>query len=126
MITADKHRRTRDLGKGQIDSLKERDKDFDQRIRDLNRDIRILENQQINKKELREVFQEFSELYAGAPLEIKRRLLNVVVEEIRCSAKRGKNTGEIIYKLRRDGSVKKAWESAKKKARSQVARKTQV
>ena len=101
--------------KMRIDSLQETDRDLDRRIRDHNRDIRILENQQINKKELREVFQEFSDVYAKAPLEIKRRLLNVVVEEIRCSVKRGENTGEIVYKLRGDGLVKAQWEEVLEK-----------
>jgi hypothetical protein len=45
--------------------------------------------------------------------ETKRWFLNVVIEEIRCSVKRGEKKGENACKLRGDGTVKKTWEVAK-------------
>ena len=104
--------------KAQIDTLNAQDKELDQQLRDIERDIQTLENQQIDKKALREVFQEFARLYSDAPIDAKRKLLNVIIEEIRCSVKRGEKTGEITYKLRGDGTVKRAWEEAKKNEES--------
>ncbi len=46
------------------------------------------------------------------PPEVKRKMLNVIIEEISCSGKRGEKIGEITYKLRGDGTVKKNWEDA--------------
>jgi hypothetical protein len=93
--------------------LKEQDQQLDRRIRDLVRDIQTLQTQQIDKKQLRGVFQEFADLYSEAPLDVKRRLLNAVIEEIRCSVKRGEKTGEIVYKLRGNGTVREKWDGAK-------------
>jgi hypothetical protein len=48
-------------------------------------------------------------------LPIEHRLVSVfMVEEIRCSIKKGAIKGEIAYKLRGDGSVKKEWDEAQK------------
>lgn len=99
--------------KAKMDSLKEQDQQLDRRIRDLDRDVHMLQTQQIDKKQLRNVFQEFAALYSDAPADTKRRLLNVIIEEIRCSVKRGEKTGEIVYKLRGNGTVRKEWEEAK-------------
>jgi TolA-binding protein len=111
--------------KAKMDSLRGQDQQLEKRIQDLDRDIQVLQTQQINKKQLKGVFQEFAELYSEAPLDAKRRLLNVVIEEIRCSVKRGEKTGEMFYKLRGDGTVMKKWEEAKK-ARSRVTPITKV
>jgi hypothetical protein len=81
--------------RSKMESLKEQDQELDKRIRDLERDIQILETQQIDKKQLRGVFRDFVGLYADAPPETKRRLLNVIIEEIRCSVKRGKRLGKL-------------------------------
>ncbi len=76
--------------------------------------LRTIENQQIDKRQLRSVFQDFGDIYAGAIPEVKRRLLNVVIEEIQCKVGRGENKGEITFKLRGDGSIKKDWSEASK------------
>ncbi|MGB5874570.1 MAG: hypothetical protein WBH56_12680, partial [Bacteroidota bacterium] len=47
--------------------------------------------------------------------ETKRRLLNIIIEEIRCVVKKRERKGDIVYKLRGDGSIKKEWEEAKKR-----------
>jgi hypothetical protein len=104
--------------RSKMESLKEQDQKLDKRIRDLDRDIQILETQQIDKKQLRGAFRDFAGLYSDAPPGTKRRLLNVIIEEICCSVKRGKKTGEIIYRLRGDGTIKKAWEEAKQNEES--------
>jgi hypothetical protein len=57
-------------------------------------------------------------VFSEAPLVAKRRLLNIVIEDICCSAERGKKTGEIIYKLRGDGTVMMKWEAAKENEES--------
>jgi len=61
------------------------------------------------------VLNEFLDIYSKAPIKTKRKLLNVVVEEIRCSVKRGKRTGEIFYKVRGDGTVRRRWDEADEK-----------
>ena len=76
--------------KAKMDSLRGQDQQLDKRIRDLDRDIHVLQTQQIDKKQLQGVFLESSELYSEAPPDTKRRLLNVVIEEIRCSVRGGK------------------------------------
>ena len=104
--------------KSKMDSLKEQDQQLDRRIRELDRDIHTLQYQQVDKKQLREVFRDFAALYSDAQPGTKRRLLNVIIEEIRCSVKRREKTGEIVYKLRGDGTVKKEWEEAKQNEES--------
>ncbi len=52
------------------------------------------------------------------PVRAEAGLHNVIIEEIRCSVKRGEKTGEILYKLRGDGTVMKKWEEAKKNEES--------
>jgi len=54
------------------------------------------------------------ELELSLITEVKRRLLNVVIEEIQCKVRRGENKGEITFKLRGDGSIKKDWSEASK------------
>jgi len=98
--------------KAKTESLKESDRKLETHIKHLDRDIQRLESQQIDKKELRGVFQDFAALYADAPPESKCRMLNVIIEEFSWSVKRGEKTGEITYKLRGDGTVKKNWEDA--------------
>jgi len=49
---------------------------------------------------------------------VKRRLLNAVIEEVRCTVKRGEKTGEIEFRLRWDGSIKKKREEAKQNEES--------
>jgi hypothetical protein len=83
-------------------------------LQGIEREIESLDGQQVDRKRLRAVFQEFSQIYDEAPLQTKRRLLNVVVQEIRYSVKRGEDKGDILYKLRGDGSVRKEWEEAQK------------
>jgi hypothetical protein len=104
--------------KAKMDSLRGQDQQLDKRIRDLDRDIQVLQTQQFNKKHLKGVFLEFAELYSEAPPDTRRKLLNVVIEKIRCSVKRGEKTGEIVYKLRGDGTVMKKWEEAKQNEES--------
>jgi site-specific DNA recombinase len=100
--------------KTKIEGLQKQAKNLEQQLNALDLEIERLDAQQIDKKQLRRVFQEFADIYSEASAEIKRRLLNVMIEEIRCSVKRGEKTGEIVYKLRGDGSIKKDWEEAKK------------
>jgi hypothetical protein len=100
--------------KVKIEKLEEQSKRLEEQIRSLNRDIERLEQQQINKSDLKKVFKEFAEIYSEAPIETRRKLLNVIIEEIRCFVKRKAKKGEIVYKLRGDGSVKKDWEEARK------------
>ena len=100
--------------KAKIEGLQKQAKSLEQQLNALDWEIERLDAQQINKKQLRQIFKDFSEIYSEATPETKRRLLNVMIEEIRCSVKRGEKTGEIVYKLRGDGSIKKEWEEAKK------------
>jgi hypothetical protein len=53
-------------------------------------------------------------MYAESTIDVKRRLLNAVIEEVRCTVKRGEKTGEIEFRLRGDSPIKKKWEEAKK------------
>lgn len=99
--------------KAKSDSLKMQATALDTRLRALDQDVNALETQQINKTELHSVFQDFGAVYANAPQDVKRKLLKVIIEEIRCTVKRGQKTGEITFKLRGDGSVKKNWNEAK-------------
>jgi hypothetical protein len=62
----------------------------------------------------RRVFKEFGEIYAQASPGAKRRILNIIIEEIGCSVKRGERKGEILCRLRGDGSVTREWEQARK------------
>jgi predicted nucleic acid-binding Zn-ribbon protein len=78
--------------KSKMDSLKEQDQQLDRRIRELDRDIHALQYQQVDKKQLREAFRDFAALHSDAQPETKRRLLNVITEEIRRSVKRGGNS----------------------------------
>lgn len=101
-----------------MESLKEQDQQLDRRIRDPDRAIHVLQSRHIDKNQLREALQEFaSTCHEGQP-ESKRELLNVVIEEIRCSVKRREKTGEIVYTLRGDGTVMKNWEEAKQNEES--------
>ena len=75
---------------------------------------RMLEWEQSDKKDPRRVFKEFGEIFTQASPEAKRRILNIIIEEIRCSVLRGKRKGEILYRLRGDGSVTKEWEQARR------------
>jgi hypothetical protein len=79
----------------------------------LDGDIRILQTQQIEKRHLRGVFREFANLDSEAPSDIKQRLLNVVIEELRCFVNRGEKTGEIVYRMKRNRTVKEKWDTAK-------------
>jgi hypothetical protein len=87
---------------------------LEEQIRTLDREIERLEQQQINKSDLKKVFKEFAGIYSEAPMETRRKLLNVIIEEVRCFVKRKEKRGEIVYKIRGDGSVKKNWEEAQK------------
>ncbi len=98
-----------------VDELTNGIKELESRLGDLDREIRTLEHQQIDKGQLRRIFDKFEELYTGATPETKRKLLNVIIEEIRCSVKRGEKTGEIEFRLRGNGSIKEKWEDAIKK-----------
>ena len=100
--------------KSKIDGLKVRISELDAMLQNLDREIQTIENQQIDKRQLRRVYQDFGGIYAGAIPEVKRRLLNVVIEQIQCNVKRGENKGEITFKLRGDGSIKKDWSEASK------------
>ena len=84
-------------------------------LQDLNWVMRVLDHQQIKKKGFREAFNEFSEVYGEVALDIKRRLLNVVGEEIRCTMKRKENTGENVFNVRGDGLLKRGWGEVNKK-----------
>jgi len=50
---------------------------------------------------------EFDTPYSKAPTQAKRKLLNILIQETRSSVKKGEKEGEIVYKLREDGSVRK-------------------
>jgi len=100
--------------KARIEGLNEQAGELGTRLGVLDRDIDRLEQQQIDKKDLRRVLKEFGEIYTQASPEAKRRSLNVIIEEIRCSVKRGERKGEILYRLRGDCSVTKEWEHARK------------
>ena len=100
--------------KAKVEGLNKQAGDLDTRLGVLDREIDKLERQQIDKKDLRRVFREFGEIYTLASPEAKRRILNILIEEIRCSVKRGERKGEILYRLRGDGSVTKEWEQARK------------
>jgi hypothetical protein len=71
---------------------------------------------------LRRVFNEFDGVYSEATAETKRRLLNTIIEEIRCKVKQGEKTGEVEFRLRGDGSVTKEWEEAKKKGHGEPSK----
>ena len=51
-------------------------------------------------------------MYAESANDVKRRLLNAIIEEVRCTVKRGEKTREIEFRLRGDGSFKKKWGEA--------------
>jgi len=101
--------------KSKVESLTTRIKELDGNLNELDREIEMLKNQQIDRTQLKQVFDGFEEMYVEATPEIKRRLLNTIIEEIRCSVKHGEKTGEIEFRLRGDGSIMKKWELAKKK-----------
>lgn len=96
-----------------IAGLKGKSDDLEHRVQTLDREIKQLERQQIDRKQLRHVLQDFSEIYPQAHSETKRRLLNIMIEEIRCSVKKGERKGDIVCKHRGDGSVRKEWKEAK-------------
>ena len=100
--------------KAKIGALKSQESRLDQELQSLDREIQRVEGQQFDKKVLRSIFQDFAAIYSGATPESKRRLLNVIVEEIRCMVKKREKKGDIIFKLRGNGSVKREWEEAKK------------
>ena len=100
--------------KGKIEGLKNQAGELDARIGGQDREIDRLERQQVDKKELRKVFEDFADIYSQASPEAKRQILNILIEETRCSVKRGERKGDIVYKLRGDGSVRKEWEQARK------------
>jgi hypothetical protein len=52
-------------------------------------------------------------MYAEPTIDVKRPLLNAVIEQARCTVKRGEKTGEIELRLRGNGSTKKKWDEAK-------------
>jgi ribosomal 50S subunit-associated protein YjgA (DUF615 family) len=95
-----------------IDTLKTQESRLGQELQSLGREIQRLENQQIDTKVLRTIFRDFAGIYSEATPESRRRLINVIVEEIRCLVRRGQKKGDIIFKLRGDGSVKEEWEEA--------------
>jgi len=100
--------------KARIENLRSRAADLQTRVQTLDRDIERLYGYQFGTRELRRVFRDVSEVYSGAPQERNRRLLNVLIEEVRCSVKRGRKNGDITFKLRGDGSVKREWAEAQK------------
>jgi hypothetical protein len=53
-------------------------------------------------------------MYAESTSDVKRRLLNAIIEEVRCTVKRAEKTGEIEFRLRGNGSIEKKCEEAKK------------
>jgi predicted RNase H-like nuclease (RuvC/YqgF family) len=101
--------------KSKVDSLTNRIKELDRNLRELDREIEMLKNQRIDRAQLQQVFDGFEEMYVESSPETKRRLLNTIIEEIRCTVKQGEKTGEIEFRLRGDGSIKEKWEETKKK-----------
>jgi hypothetical protein len=85
--------------RAQVDALTAQSKRLEEQLNILDKEIHVVENQQINRQDLKGIFKDFADIYRDAPPETKHRLLNVIFEEIRCSVKRGENTGEIVYKL---------------------------
>ena len=53
-------------------------------------------------------------MYAESTSDVKRMLLNEIIQDVRCTVRRGEKTGEIEFRLRGDGSIKKEREEAKK------------
>ncbi|HUI63880.1 MAG TPA: recombinase zinc beta ribbon domain-containing protein, partial [Bacteroidota bacterium] len=101
--------------KSKVDELTNRVKELDRNLSELDHEIEMLRDQQIDKAQLKQVFDGFEEMYADATAETKRKLLNTIIEEIRCSVKYGEKTGEIEFRLRGDSSVKEKWEESRKK-----------
>ena len=104
--------------KSRVEDLSNRIKELDGNLSELDREIEMLTNQQIDRAQLHHVFNEFDLLYAEGTCETKRRLLNTIIEEIRCTVKQGEKMGEIEVRLRGDGLIKEKWEEAKKKGES--------
>ena len=98
-----------------VQTLRSQIKGLELKIQALDWDIQNLKTQQLDRKGLREIFRSLPQIYAEAIPEVKRRLLNVINEEIRCHRKRGDSKGEIVYKLWGDGTIKQAWQEAKKR-----------
>ena len=70
--------------KAKINGLEEQAKGIEQQLQTIDREIERLKRQQIDKKQLRQIFRDFSEIYSEATAETKRRLLNIIIEEISC------------------------------------------
>ena len=60
---------------------------LDTKLRELDQEFHALENQQIDKTELRTAFQDFGAVHANAAQDVRRKLLKVIIEEIHCTVR---------------------------------------
>ena len=67
----------------------------------------------ISKTDLRKILNDFDEIYYNLPIETKRRLNQLLFVEIVSYVKRGSNNGDIVFKIRADGTLKSDFNAIK-------------
>ncbi len=86
---------------------------LDVEIQNQKNNLESIQKSNINETELKGILKEYNNLYENVSIETKRRLNQLLFVEIVSFVNRDNDNGEIVFKIRADGTIKTKLQSIK-------------